>query len=137
MGDIMNSLTNSQMMMNKSVREAADDIGLSAGQFIDWIECNQGSDYKINVDEKNRTVCCVYSDGDGGAMYIEGTTFFYEAEAVRICMIDDIPWCEVLVKDLVAVLKEIEEHVIRFCNLSSEEEYRELYNPISDNGIVM
>jgi hypothetical protein len=46
------SLTNSQMMMNKSVREAADDIGLSAGQFIDWIECNQGSDYKINVDEK-------------------------------------------------------------------------------------
>jgi hypothetical protein len=56
-----------EMMMNKSVREAADDIGLSAGQ-IDWIECNQGSDYKINVDG---TVCCVYSDGDGGAMYIE------------------------------------------------------------------
>jgi hypothetical protein len=32
-------------------------------------------------------------------------------------MIDDIPWCEVLVKDLVAVLKEIEEHVIRFCKV--------------------
>ena len=59
------------MMMNKSVREAADDIGMSAGQFIDWIECNQGSDYKINVDEKNSTVCCVYSDTDGWILKIE------------------------------------------------------------------
>lgn len=91
--------------MALTLEEAAEITGLSIEDFINWTQTMDGPDYIISEDDEE--VHGIYTDSDGGAISVKGSSEIFEEKGVTISMVYDTNYCDIEIDSFIKMLKSI------------------------------
>ena len=92
--------------MSMSIKEAANITNKNITEFTEWIFNMKGPSHITK--EEDEVVHCIYTDGDGGVVYIKGYSEMCGSDGFTLQAVEETNYCDFPFDYLISMITNVE-----------------------------